>query len=110
MDAYDRCTNLEKNLADSVAIYGQGRELFRPPTYFYSKTNQMHNCSSLLNITLHVSGGLYVHHQDFKIVHTALSVCHTGSLTACQRARHLVPAGMQSTNLYDIRLMLYVQS
>jgi hypothetical protein len=24
MDAYDRCTNLEKNLADSVAIYGRG--------------------------------------------------------------------------------------
>ena len=33
MDAYDRCTNLEKNLAKSVAIYGQGRELFRSPTY-----------------------------------------------------------------------------
>ena len=23
----------EKNLADIVAIYGRGRELFRPPTY-----------------------------------------------------------------------------
>jgi hypothetical protein len=34
MDAYDRCTNLEKkNLADIVVIYGQGQELFRPPTY-----------------------------------------------------------------------------
>jgi hypothetical protein len=34
MDAYDRCTNLrKKNLADIVAIYGQGQELFRPPTY-----------------------------------------------------------------------------
>jgi hypothetical protein len=34
MDAYDRCTNLEKKyLADIVAIYGRGRELFRPPTY-----------------------------------------------------------------------------
>jgi len=33
MDAYERCTNLgKKNLADSVAIYGRGRELFRPPT------------------------------------------------------------------------------
>jgi hypothetical protein len=32
MDAHDRCTNLEKkNLGDSVAIYGQGREIFRPP-------------------------------------------------------------------------------
>jgi len=34
MDAYDRCTNLgDKNLADSVAIYGRGREFFRPLTY-----------------------------------------------------------------------------
>jgi len=34
MDAYDRCTNLgKKDLADIVAIYGRGRELFRPPTY-----------------------------------------------------------------------------
>jgi hypothetical protein len=33
MDAYDRCTNLGKNLADNVAIYSRGREIFRPPTY-----------------------------------------------------------------------------
>jgi hypothetical protein len=34
MDAYDKCTNLgKKNLADSVATYGRGGELFRPPTY-----------------------------------------------------------------------------
>ena len=34
MDAYDRRTNIgEKNLAESVDIYGRGREPFRPPTY-----------------------------------------------------------------------------
>jgi len=33
MDAYDICTNLGKNPADIVAIYGRGRKLFRPPTY-----------------------------------------------------------------------------
>jgi hypothetical protein len=34
MDAYNRRANLgKKNLADSVAIYGRGRELFIPPTY-----------------------------------------------------------------------------
>jgi len=34
MVAYDRCINLaKKNLADSVAIHGRDRELFRPPTY-----------------------------------------------------------------------------
>jgi len=32
MDAYDRCTNLGKKFTYSVAIYGRGRELFRPPT------------------------------------------------------------------------------
>ena len=34
MDAYDRCTYLgKKNLADSIVIFGLGREIFRPPTY-----------------------------------------------------------------------------
>jgi len=45
--------------------------------YFYSKTNQMHSFSSLLNITLHVPDGLSVHHQEFKTVHTASGMCHT---------------------------------
>jgi len=49
---------------------------------FCSKTNQMHNFSSLLNITLHVSDGFSVYHQEFKTVHTVSNTCHTGSLTA----------------------------
>jgi len=37
MDAYDRCTNLRgKYLADTVAIYVRGREIFRPPSYFHT--------------------------------------------------------------------------
>jgi hypothetical protein len=39
----------KKNLADIVAIYGQGRELFRPPTYnlvifdlIGTKANKLH--------------------------------------------------------------------
>jgi hypothetical protein len=36
-----------------------------------------------LNITLHVSDGLSVHHQGFKAVHTASGISHTGSLTTC---------------------------
>ena len=51
--------------------------------YFYSKNNKMHNFSSLLNITLHVSDGLPAHHQEAKTVQTASGLCHTGSLTAC---------------------------
>jgi len=42
MDAYDKCTNLGgKNLADSVAIYGRGQELFRPQhkCYFWCGNN-----------------------------------------------------------------------
>ena len=47
--------------------------------YFYSKTNQMHNISNLFYFgdkTLHVSGGLSVHHKESKTVHTASGVCH----------------------------------
>jgi len=43
----------------------------------------MHNFSSLLNINLHISDSLLVHHQEFKTVHTASGICHTGLLTAC---------------------------
>ena len=50
--------------------------------YFYSKTNQTHQCIKFIlfcNDTLHVSDGLSVHHQQFKTVHTAtkqlLSTC-----------------------------------
>jgi len=38
----------------------------------------MHNFSSLLNIILRVSGGLSAHHQEFKSVHTASGIRHTG--------------------------------
>jgi hypothetical protein len=33
------------------------------------------------NATLHVSGGLSVHHQEFKTVHAATSVCQTDTIT-----------------------------
>ena len=47
----------------------------------------MHNFSSLLNIIIHISDGLTVHHQESTTVHTASGICHTGSLTTCQRAQ-----------------------
>jgi hypothetical protein len=59
--------------------------------YFYSKTNEMHKffkfilfCSNIL----HVSEGLFVHHQE---------------------SADCLPASSQQ-NLFDINLMLYVQS
>jgi len=33
MNAYDRYSNLGKNLVNSVAIRGQGIRIFIPPTY-----------------------------------------------------------------------------
>jgi len=41
--------------------------------YFYSKTNEMHQIRRFIlfyNSTLHVSGGLFVHHQESKTVHS----------------------------------------
>jgi len=46
MDAFERCTNLEKkNLADSIASYGRGREIFRPPTYKHLLHHGTNSCS-----------------------------------------------------------------
>ena len=75
----------------------------------------MHNFSSLLKITLHISYGLSVHHQEFKTVHTATSMCQTDSADCLLAGTRwnlfpLVPASKPSTNVYDIDLMLYVQS
>ena len=36
-------------------------------------------------MTLHVSDGLSVHHEESKTVHTASGICHTGSVAACQQ-------------------------
>jgi len=49
--------------------------------YFYSKTNQMHQCIKFIlfcNNTLHVSDGLSVQLHEFQTVHTAtdISVWH----------------------------------
>ena len=50
--------------------------------YFYSKTNEMHQFLKFIlfcSNTLHVSDGLYVHHQESKTVHTASGVCQRDS-------------------------------
>ena len=44
------------------------------------ETNQMHQCIKFIlfwSNTLHVSDGLTVHHQEFKTLHTATSICET---------------------------------
>jgi len=40
----------------------------------------MHQCIKFIlfwNDTLHISDGLYVHHQEFKTVYTATGICQT---------------------------------
>jgi hypothetical protein len=39
------------------------------------------------NNTLHVSDGLSVHHQEFKTVHTATSICQTDTATCLLASR-----------------------
>jgi len=55
MDAYDICTNLgKKNLADTVAIYGRGWELFIPPTYMNEQVEIYHGLDLKYFVTLQV--------------------------------------------------------
>ena len=55
-----------------------------------------------IGVTLHVSDGLSVHHQDFKAVHTATGICQTDTAD-CLLA-------IWQKYLFDICLLLYVQS
>jgi len=54
------------------------------------------------NNTLHVSGGLSVYHQEFKTVHTATGIC--------QRDTAVCLLASRQQYLFDIYLLLYVQS
>ena len=55
-----------------------------------------------LPFTLHVLDGLSVHHQEFKIVHTATGVCQTDTVVCLLASRQQY--------LFDMYLLLYVQS
>ena len=62
----------------------------------------MHQCLKfiLFEVTLHVSDGLSVHHQEFNTVHTATGVCQTDT------ADFLLASSRQ--HLFDIRLYVAV--
>jgi len=60
----------------------------------------MHQCIKFIlfwNDILRVSDGLSVNHQEFKTVYTATGICQTDS-------------SVWLLYLFDIRLLLYVQS
>jgi hypothetical protein len=79
-------------------------------------------CTSFSNLfyfwnnTLHVSDSLFVHHQESKTVHTAWTVCHTHSADCLLAGKERncssisYPLASRQRNLYDIYLLLYVQS
>jgi len=62
---------------------------------------------------LHVSDGLSVHHQEFNTVHTATGICRTDTavcLLAGTRWNTSYSLASRQQYLFDIRLLLYVQS
>ena len=80
------------------------------------------------NDTVHFSDGLSVHHQEFKTVRTTTGICQTDTAVCLLASRHrycllftskhtalstdtadCLPANRQQY-LFDIRLLLYVQS
>jgi len=65
------------------------------------------NFSNLFwNRPLHVSDSSSTHHQESSIVHTAISICHTG-FADCLLA--VIPLASSQQNLYDINILLCVQ-
>jgi hypothetical protein len=68
------------------------------------------------NNTLHVSDGLSLHHQESKTVHTATGVSQTYSAdcllvgTRWNWSSNSFPLASSQQNLFDIHLLLYVQS
>jgi len=68
-----------------------------------TRCNNVSNLFYFWNDTLHVSDGISVHHQEFKSVHTATSICQTDTAVC------LLLANRQQY-LFDKCLLLYVQS
>ena len=62
----------------------------------------MYQCILFWNDTLHVSDGLYLHHQKFMTVHTATGICQTDTAGCLLASRQLY--------VFDKCLLLYVQS
>ena len=63
----------------------------------------MHQCIKFILFwidTLHVSDGLFVHHQEFKTAHTATGICQTDTAVCLLGQQYL----------FDKCLLLYVQS
>jgi hypothetical protein len=75
MNAYGRCTNVGKNLTDSVPIYSRDRKTFRPPTYIPTKDKRTKKFNeNIVDTALQLSDelGEPVHYNEnfgLKMVH-----------------------------------------
>jgi hypothetical protein len=84
--------------------------------HFYGKTNEMHQLLKFIvfySSSLHVSDGLSVHHQESRTVRTSSGICQTHSadcFLAGMRWNISFPLASSQQNLFDMYLMLYVQS
>jgi hypothetical protein len=89
-----------------------GQTVWREKLLFQISIVKPTRCTSFSNLfyftsgTLHVLDGLSVHHQESKTVHTDSADC----LLAGTRCSISFPLASSQQNLYDIYLMLYVQS
>jgi hypothetical protein len=82
--------------------------------YFYSKSNQMHNISNLFyfGTTLYMFRTVFpfIIRSQSLYIHQVYVIQVLWLLVSGNEIFHLVPARKQPQNLYDIYLMLYVQS
>jgi len=69
------------------------------------KLNRCTNVSNLFyfGITVHVSDGLSVHHQEFKTVHTATGICQTGTAECLLASRQQYLFGFC---MYSLELLM----
>ena len=81
--------------------------------YFYSKTNEMHQFLKFIlfcSITLHVSDGLSVYHQESKTTYSIRYMSDSADCLLAGTKWDSFPLASSQQNLCDIYLMLYVQS
>jgi len=55
---------------------------------------------------LHVSDGLSVHHQEFKIVHTATGICQTDTADCLVASRHSICLTYVYCSMYSLEFLM----
>ena len=69
----------------------------------------MHQCLKFIlfwSNTLHVSGGPFVHHQEFKTVHKTTGICQTDTVSACYQAVGSICLTYACCCMYSLELLM----